>query len=184
VLDRESEAKLLKLVASDRRSNVLEAPRITTFSGQTASASDIAYSQFVVGETLLPCGKRELKTRDVAEGTTIQVRPVAESNGDLGLSFSASFSRIAQVTCENRKIAPDRELVLRIPHVSTVCIEGRVALKPGQSLVLGGVKGFAEAMEVSSTDKSPDGRLDPKKREVQPVELVVLVRVEPESGGR
>jgi len=178
VLDRESEAKLLKLVDSDRRSKVLDAPRITTFSGQTASVSDIAHTPFVVGETVLPSGKREPTTRDVIEGTTLHLRPVAASHRDLGLSFSASFSRMEQVTGEHLKIAPDRERVLQIPHVSTLCIEGSVSLKPGQSLLLGGAKGFAEATEVSSTDKLLGGRLLPKQRAVQPLELIVLVRVE------
>ena len=49
VLDNDALAKLLELVNSNRRSNILYAPQITTYNGQTASLSDIARSQYVVG---------------------------------------------------------------------------------------------------------------------------------------
>ncbi len=184
VLDRDSEMKLLKFVDSDRRGrrvqpNVLDAPMITTFSGQTASVSDIAHSQFVVGTTLLPSGKREPKTRDVSEGTSIHLRPIVDPKGDVRLEFAASFSRIEQVTTENLKIAPDSELALRIPKVSTVCIDGGVSLKPAQSLILGSVKGFAEARTVSLMDKWFGCWIRPEKCAVQPLDLIVLLRVEP-----
>jgi hypothetical protein len=178
VLDKDSEAELLKSIASNPRSNAIVAPLVTTFSGQTASVSDLAHSQFIVGSTVLPSGKREPKKRNVTEGTSLHLRPVAAANGEIRLDFAASFSKIEKVTTKKLKIAPDGELTLQIPQVSTLRIDGGVSLKPGQSLLLGSVKGFAEARKVSWTDKLFGGWLLPKQSEVQPLELVLLLRVD------
>jgi hypothetical protein len=179
VLDKDGEAELHKIANGDRRSNVLEAPLLTTFSGQTASLSDIAPSQFIVGATSLPSGKQELKTRNVSEGTSIRLKPAVETNGDLCLDFAASFTKIEAVATEKIKLASGEDLTLRIPKVSKLSIEGGVAMKPGQSLLLGSVKGFSEAREVSWKDKWLGGWLLPKESTVHRSELFILIRLEP-----
>ena len=172
VLDKDALAKLLNSVNSDRRSNVLEAPRVTTFLGQTASLSDHAHSRFAVGANLLPSGSYELKMRDVAEGTALLVRPVAEPNGDIRLNFAASFTTIDNVTKEVLKIAPDKEIVLQLPKVATCHVDGGVVLKPGQSLMFGSVKGLTEGRTEGRTKSSCS-----KKREEQ--QLILILQVEP-----
>ena len=174
VLDNDALTKLLELANSDRRSNVLYAPQITTYNGQTASVSDIARSQFVVGANLRASGGHELKTKDVNEGTSMHFRPIAEPNGDIRLEFAASFTKIENVTKEVLKIAPDKEIALQIPKVATCQVDGGAVLKPGQSLMFGGVKRLSEGRSESWTDRLL-GR--PPKREVQ--ELVLILRVEP-----
>ena len=174
VLDNDALAKLLELVNSNRRSNILYAPQITTYNGQTASLSDIARSQYVVGANLLSSGGHELKTKDVNEGTSMHFRPAAEPNGDIRLDFAASFTKIESVTKEVLKIAPDKEIALQIPKVATCQVDGGAVLKPGQSLMFGGVKRLSEGRSISTLDKLL-GR--PPKCEVQ--QLVLILRVEP-----
>ena len=174
VLDKDALAKLLELVHRNSRSNTLETPGVTTYNGQTASVSDTCRSQFVVGANLLSSGEHELKTREVTEGTSMLFRPAAEPNGDIRLDFATSFTKIENVTKEVLKIAPDREIALQIPKVATCQVDGGVMLKPGQSLMFGGVKRLSEGRSESLTDKLL-GRTT--KREVQ--QLIVILRVEP-----
>jgi hypothetical protein len=174
VLDNDALTKLLKLVDSNRLSNCLESPPVTTFNGQTASLSDLARSKFVVGANLLSSGGHELKTKEVAEGTSLLFRPAAEPNGDIRLDFAASFTKIENVTKEILKIAPDQEIALQIPKVATCQVDGGVVLKPGQSLMFGGVKRLSEGRSESLMDKLLGRR---PKREVQ--ELVLILRAEP-----
>lgn len=174
VLDKDALAKLIESVNSNRLSNILNAPLVTTFSGQTASLRDLSHSQFVVGANLPPSGGHELKTRDVTEGTSVLFRPVAEPNGDIRLDFAASFTKIESVTKEVLKIAPDKEIALQIPKVATCQVDGGVVLKPGQSLMFGGVKRLSEGRSISIVDKLL-GR--PPKREAQL--LILILRVDP-----
>lgn len=172
VLDKDALAKLLDSANSDRRSNILEAPRVTTFLGQTASLSDCAHSRFAVGANLLPSGSYELKMRDVAEGTALLVRPVAEPNGDIRLEFTASLTKIENVTKEVLKIAPDKEITLQLPKVWTCHTDGGVVLKPGQSLMFGAVKGLTEGRTEGRTKSNCS-----ENREVQ--QLILILQVEP-----
>jgi hypothetical protein len=174
VLDRDDEAKLIRLVESDRRSNMLIAPKVTTYSGQTASLFDIIRTRFVVGANVLPSGEREPKTQEVAEGTSMQFRPHAEPGGDIRLDFAASFTKIEKVTTENVKLDSGREMTLQIPMVATARIDCGVLLKPGQSLIVGNVKRLAESRSISWTDQLL-GR--PPKVESQ--ELALILSVEP-----
>jgi hypothetical protein len=174
VLDNDALTKLLKLVDSNPRSNTLEMPNVTTFNGQTASLSDIARSQFVVGANLLSSGGHEPKTKEVTEGTSLLFRPAAEPNGDIRLDFAASFTKIENVTKEVLKVAPDKEIALQIPKVATCQVDGGVVLKPGQSLMFGSVKRLSEGRSESLIDKLL-GR--PMKREMQ--QLVLILRAEP-----
>jgi hypothetical protein len=174
VIDKDALTKLLLSVNSDRLSNVIEAPLITAHHAQTASLSDLARSQFVVGANLLPRGEHELKRRNVTEGTSMHFRPVAEPNGDIWLDFVASFTKIEKVTKEVLKVASDKTIDLQIPRVATCQVDGEVVLKPGQALMFSGVKRMSERRSRSTLDKLL-GR--PPKGEEQ--ELIVIVRVEP-----
>lgn len=174
VLDRDDEAKLIRLVESDRRSNMLIAPKVTTFNGQTASVSDIIRTRFVVGANVLPSGEREPKTQEVAEGTSMQFRPHAEPGGDIRLDFAASFTKIEKVTTENVKLESGCELTLQIPMVATAQIDCGVLLKPGQSLIVGNIKRLAESRSISWTDK-----LLGRPPKVEPQELALILSVEP-----
>jgi hypothetical protein len=174
VLDRDALTKLLDLVHSNRLSNTLESPPVTTFNGKTGALSDVARSQFVVGANLLSSGGHELKTREVTEGTSMHFRPTAEPNGDIRLDFATSFTKIESVSKEVLKIAPDKEIALQLPKLATCQVDGGVVLKPGQSLMFGSIKRLSEGRSESTLDKLL-GRQT--KREVQ--QLVLIMRVEP-----
>lgn len=174
VIDKEALTKLIAAVHADRRTNDLEAPLVTTYNEQTASLSDTCRSQFTVGANLLPSGGHELKTKTVTEGTSMHFRPIAEANGDIRLDFAASFTKIDKVTKEVLKLTPDKETVLQIPQVATCQVDGGVVLKPGQSLMFGGIKRLSEGRSESTLDKLL-GR-EPK-REMQL--LIVIMQVEP-----
>ncbi len=142
VVDKEEGAKLIDRL-SDSRANVLQAPKTTVFGGQTAMVSDTTASAFVVG--VLPrVGQPETQNPQicvVTSGTTLQVRPVADRSGAVHLDFAIRLSQIQDVETATFSGTPGGPTTIQIPKVASFRIEGGAVLKPGQWLLLGGLKG-------------------------------------------
>jgi bla regulator protein blaR1 len=142
IMNKDQGEKLIERCQNNTRSNMLQAPKVTVFNGQTACVSDIAQSPFVVGvapvEGQEATGARQPQTRVVSEGTMLQLRPIADQSGTIHLDFAATFSKIQKVDTVNFTPASTNGTTLQIPEVATVCMEGGAALKPGQWLLLGG----------------------------------------------
>lgn len=65
---------LVQVAQSDRRANVLSAPKITMFNGQQASIQDCSQTPFVVGIRDLPGGAQEPRIKIYEEGTKVTLR--------------------------------------------------------------------------------------------------------------
>ena len=141
IVDKEQGEKLIDRCQADKRSNMIQAPKVTVFSGQTAFVSDTSQSPFVVG--VIPvvgpfATAYKPQIRVVSEGTTLQLRPVADRSGAVHLDFAASFSKIQEVGTATFNRTPTDGTTIQIPKVATIRLEGGAALKPGQWLLLSG----------------------------------------------
>ena len=100
IVDKEQGEKLIDRCMADKRSNVLQAPKVTVFSGQTALVSATSKSPFVVGVKPVVgafATAYQPQIRVVSEGTTLRLRAVAERSGEVRLDFAATLSKIQEV---------------------------------------------------------------------------------------
>lgn len=185
IMNKDQGEKLIERCQNNARSNILQAPKVTVFNGQTACVSDIAQRPFVVGvapvEGQEATGTRQPQTRVVSEGTMLQLRPIADQLGTIHLDFAATFSSIQKVDTVNFTPASTNRTTLQIPEVATIRMEGGAALKPGQWLLLGGSD---MTNQMTATKVAPvswmDWLLGGGKRQKQPKtqELFLLLRAE------
>ena len=141
IVDKEQGEKLIDRCQADKRSNMIQAPKVTVFNGQTALVSDTSQSPFVVG--VIPvvgpfATAYQPQIRVVSEGTMLQLRPVADRSGAVHLDFAATFSKIQEVETATFNRTPTDGTTIQIPKVATIRLEGGAALKPGQWLLLSG----------------------------------------------
>ena len=184
VMDKAQGEDLIHRCQASPSDNVLQAPKVTVFSGQTACVSDTSQSPFVVGLKEVKPGEHQPQIRVVSEGTTLQLRPISDQSDSIHLDFVAAFSKIQKVeTVRVRaRSADEKDLrTLHIPETATLRMEGGVELKPGQWLLLGGSKADDEPAkgQVMSTSWY-DWFLDNGKGQNQPQrhELVLMLRAE------
>ena len=188
IVDKEQGEKLIDRCQEDKRTNILQAPKVKVLSGQTAFVSDTAIAPFVIG--VIPIESDGAKAqmpqiRQVSEGTTLRLRPVAERSGAIHLDFAATFSKVQDVEIVDFNRTPTSGTAIQIPKVATVRMEGGAALKPGQWLLLGGSKAANEVtVEFAVPDETPvwwaDWLFGKGKRfkRVETGELVLMLRAE------
>ncbi len=153
VVDKEQGEKLIDRCQADKRSNMIQAPKVTLFNGQTAFVYDTSQSPFVVGLTTpVEPNVQQPQIRVVTEGTRLQLRAIADQSGAVHLDFAATFSVIQKVETMSvprnaggmetasfaRNAGGKADTTIQIPKVATIRLEGGAALKPGQWLLLSG----------------------------------------------
>jgi hypothetical protein len=157
ILDMEQGEKLIARCRADKRSNMIQAPKVTLFNGQTAIVSDTSQSPFVVGVTPVigPFATAyKPQIRVVSEGTILRLRPVADRSGVVHLDFAASFSKIQEVRTATFNRSPTDGTTIQIPKVATIRLEGGAVLKPGQWLLLSG-SDITDQMTMTATKVGP-----------------------------
>ncbi|MEN6558251.1 MAG: M56 family metallopeptidase, partial [Thermoguttaceae bacterium] len=181
ILNEEDGEKLINRCQSDARSNVLQAPKVTVFSGQPAYVSDMSKTPFFVGVIPSGANAQQPQIRHVTEGTSLQLRAVAEKSGAIHLDFAAAFSNVQGVETATVNRASTSGMTIQIPEVATIRMEGGAVLKSGQWLLLGGLKTKKEVGEPVATQVSwvewlfGKGKQF-KRRESQ--ELIMMLRAE------
>ncbi|MGO9112446.1 MAG: hypothetical protein ACLP9L_24715 [Thermoguttaceae bacterium] len=180
VVDKAEGQKLLARCQGDARSSVRQAPRVVVFNGQTARVTDTSQTPLVVGVKEV-ARMRQPQIRVVSEGKARQLRPVADLSGSIHLDFAATFSNIRKVETMTFGDASSGEVTIQVPEVATLRLEGGVALKSGQWLLLAGSK--VETLAVQG-EPAPSvwkdwllgGGKSPKARPAQ--NLVLMLRAE------
>jgi beta-lactamase regulating signal transducer with metallopeptidase domain len=148
VLDDEQAKELLETVKGDRRTNVLFAPRVTLFNGQSATIADSSLRPFVVG-----IQAHQPQIRVITEGTTVRLRPLLRDDR-LWFDYEVNLSRIKEVHTKTLNVANyDEPLTLQVPKVQTTRVESSAEFALGKTLVIGGLqtegpKGKPQAMLV------------------------------------
>jgi hypothetical protein len=106
-------------------------------NGQTAHVMETTQTPFVVGVKEVGAG-RAPQIRIVSEGTTLQLRPIADRSGRIHIDFAATFSKIHKVETVTFGGEGSGKVTLQVPEVATLRLEGGAALKSGQWFVLVG----------------------------------------------
>jgi hypothetical protein len=137
VMDDKEARRWLGRCDGEKSSEILQAPRVTVLNGQTAQVADASQTPFVVGMKDVK-GALAPQIRVVSEGTSLQLRPLADRAGTIHLDFAASFSKIRKVETVKVGGGGPGNVTLQVPEVATVRLEGGAALKSGQWFVLVG----------------------------------------------
>jgi general secretion pathway protein D len=163
---------LLEAAQGDTRSNVLTAPKVTLFNGQTASVSDLSQRPFVTGLTPV-VGDFAVAHQPIivvlGEGTTMSVQAVvSEDRRFVRLTLVPFFSRIGNVeeftfdgetttsTGEtvldddgnpinrNNQSQTSRGTTVQLPTFNFTSVSTTVSVPDGGTVLLGGIKRLAE----------------------------------------
>jgi beta-lactamase regulating signal transducer with metallopeptidase domain len=134
LVDKKDERDLFDRWQSDKRTNILQSPKLTVLNGQSAFVSDCAQTPVVVG---VKDGRPQI--RMLHEGTTIQLRPTVNPKGELRLDFLASFAGIRQLeTSQSSDGSNGKPVTVQVPKVETTRLEGGLELPWNSRLVLYG----------------------------------------------
>ena len=163
---------LLEAAQGDTRSNVLTAPKVTLFNGQTASVSDLSQRPFVTGLTPV-VGDFAVAHQPIivvlGEGTTMSVQAVvSEDRRFVRLTLVPFFSRIGNVeeftfdgetttstgetvldaagnpVTRNNQAQTSRGTTVQLPTFNFTSVSTTVSVPDGGTVLLGGIKRLAE----------------------------------------
>jgi general secretion pathway protein D len=163
---------LLEAAQGDTRSNVLTAPKVTLFNGQTASVSDLSQRPFVTGLTPV-VGDFAVAHQPIivvlGEGTTMSVQAVvSEDKRFVRLTLVPFFSRIGDVdeftfdgetttstgetvldadgnpVTRNNQAQTSRGTTVQLPTFNFTSVSTTVSVPDGGTVLLGGIKRLAE----------------------------------------
>ncbi len=144
VLDEAQRQQSLQKLSGNRRSDVISAPKVTLFNGQSASIKDVTSRPFVVGlddriEVAEGVTAKALQPviRVIEEGTTVNLKAIAMQDGGVRLDYELLLSKIRKVEVAEVPIgggaAPAQ---IQVPEVATTSIDSTLNVPAGKTLVL------------------------------------------------
>ncbi|MBC8876935.1 MAG: hypothetical protein H8E44_46495 [Planctomycetes bacterium] len=141
VMDDGRASEVIQNLQGDARVNMLAAPKVTTFNGQSAVISSCSQRPFVVG---IKGGEPQIRIVD--EGFTMQLRPIRRADAPIWLDCILTLSNIRDV--ETTTIPGGKgqaATTLQVPVVAKTQLNMSVEALSGKTVVIGGLK---------TTDKS------------------------------
>ena len=150
---------LIQMVQSDRRSNIMFAPKVTLINGQFGSIQDLTQQPFVTN--MRPTGdigsEMEPVVEHVSDGTQIElIADVAESM-DVELQTIVTLSQTQKVELANLPFAspdnPEASVTVQVPSVNRMLIRSSVRLSDGECLLI--IVPQAFSADESNTNVSP-----------------------------
>jgi beta-lactamase regulating signal transducer with metallopeptidase domain len=136
IMDKRAEQKLIaQWQADDKKTNILQFPTDTVFSGQTVDMSDCAHQvPFVIGVK-----NGQPQTRMISEGTTILIRPIIKPSGGWRVQFIISVTGVRKVDkSQLPAVSKDNPIAIQVPEVGTDRMQGELALPWNASVMLCG----------------------------------------------
>lgn len=164
---------LIQAAQGDTRTNVLQAPKVTLFDGQTASVSDVSQRPFVT--SVIPvvgdfAAAHQPVITVLTEGTTLSVQAVvSEDRRFVRLTLVPFFSRIGDVdeftfegrtdsdngvsvvdpTDDTQSVRDNERLVregttVQLPTLAFTSVSTTVSVPDGGTILLGGIKRLSE----------------------------------------
>lgn len=122
------------------RSNILFAPKVTMFDGQTAVIADQFHRPFVTGFNPKAEGGLQPVVSVVAEGLKVVLTPKLSGDRCLNLSFEVSASNIGKVSYANLPIRlPNQtapKFTVEVPTTAVYTISASVKLAVGESVIV------------------------------------------------
>jgi len=163
VLDDARTKRLIDNAQGDRRSNVLQAPRVRVENGVAAVVMDCSQTPFVVGFK-----EKQPQISVVSEGITVSARPILDG-AKAHLDFEVVFSGIRNVE-EFKVRGPDGvQTTIQSPEVAQCRIAAAVDAPLGQTVLIGGLKDICDPKSKKSmavlltVKKSPLDNPQPKQ---------------------
>lgn len=150
---------LIKMVQSDRRSNIMFSPKVTLFNGQFASIQDLTQRPFVTN--MRPAGDvgsdMEPVVELVSDGTSIELIADVTETMDIELQAVVTLSQTQQVELANLPFAsrdnPEANVTVQVPSVNRMLIRSNVRLSDGESLLIAVPQAFSA--DEANTNFSP-----------------------------
>ncbi|MDB5391312.1 MAG: hypothetical protein JWM11_6958 [Planctomycetaceae bacterium] len=153
---------------SDARTSILFAPKVTVFNGQQATIEDSITRPFIVGHQPADKGMSPV-IRLLKEGWFLSLMPKKLDQDLVSLNMTLQQSKINRIeTALLPAVDKQPALTVQIPEQSVTKIQTLVELKPGQSLLIGGLK--MDVPGANAHGKAINGNL------AQPSLIIVTVR--------
>ena len=166
---------LIQAAQGDRRSNVMTAPKVTLFNGQTASVADASSRPFVMGLSPIVGDFAVAHQPIIAvlnEGTSLSVQAVASNDRSAcRLTLVPFFSQIGDVdeftfdgrtttssgetvldsdgnpTTRNNEVVTQEGTTVQLPTFNFTTVSTTVNVPDGGTVLLGGIKRLSEGRE-------------------------------------
>ncbi len=136
-LNEEQTTRLIESAQGDRRSNVLQAPKVTMFNGMEATIADCTQRPFVVGVFQRMAGATEPKVVVLEEGTKIKVRAVVDGR-NVRLQASLDMKALGEVATATT-LYRGSQVSIQVPSVNRRSIDVDAKLESGQTLLVGSI---------------------------------------------
>ncbi len=143
MLSEKSIFHLMQVAQADDRSNIMSAPKVTLFNGQTAEISDSVQRPFVVD--VVPVTVEHVTAHQpviqvLEEGTATHLRTVANHENVVQIDCRIAHTTISNVeTVRLARLGVQRGVSIQRPHLHTTSVQFTTKLKPGHSLVISGI---------------------------------------------
>lgn len=134
-LDDDEVRQLLRTTEGDARSNILLAPKVTLFDGQTAQIQDAVSRPYVVGITSGEDGFTP-QTETISEGTHLVVRAVMQSDDQVRLDLRARLSDVKETLVAN---AGPPNVQIQVPTVNAQEFQLSAIVSNGETLAILGI---------------------------------------------
>jgi general secretion pathway protein D len=157
ILDAAERSRLLEAVQKDRRANIMQTPKVTTFNGQSATNEAIEQKTFVTGVDIRTTSNGNPVFQPVVEevpvGMRMTARPVISTDRrtvNLSLSVNLSklddpefdFSAIAlpMLSGEQGEPSPTFTQLLQHPRISRFGLDSTFTIPDGSTALISGWK--------------------------------------------
>lgn len=139
-IDEAELAQLVRTVSADRKSNLLHAPKVTMFDGQTAGIADQVQRPFVTGVDPKADGRMQPVVSVVNEGLSFILTPKAGDDDSVTLAFKVTASNIGKVSFANLPIRTMNNaeplFTVQVPAREQYEVGASVKLAVGESVVV------------------------------------------------
>ncbi len=133
-------AQLIRTVSADRTGNILFAPKVTVFDGQTASIADQVQRPFVTGVDPTVEGTLQPVVSILDEGLKFVFTPTVGDDDSVTLAFEVSASSIGKVSYANLPIRTsdqaESQITVQVPATTCFEVSSAVKLAAGESIVV------------------------------------------------
>ena len=136
VLENDRRIEILDKLGQHAKANVLQAPKVTLFNGQSAVVEISTQRPFVVG---MRDGEPQICV--ITSGWKMHLRPMLRGKNLVWLDYEMTLSNIRGV--EQTKIKTnggDETVALQVPEVAKTQIDSSVEMPLGKTLLVGGLK--------------------------------------------
>lgn len=147
--------QFIQRAQSDVRSNILMAPKVTLFNGQSGTISSGGQRPLVTAVEFRARNVLQPVVDVVEESLSIMVQPFVQTENELDLTFELRVSKLKAVELANLPIRypdqPHTKVTVQVPLVGETTLGGSVFLKDEQSILIAAPRSFDSEHSSDST---------------------------------